>query len=131
MSSAFQLPRSSALLQHHRGRTRETVFDHSSSYQVENVVLVFRQVKAQLNRTRRRRRFVAFKGCEQPKVFCKLNGTAPSCSGPSRAPSRRIRPGAGGASLAVNEVILLLRTGAVTRPASPCCQAPERCGPSV
>jgi hypothetical protein len=34
--------------------------------------------KAQLNRTRRRRRFVVFKGREQPKLFCKLNGTAPS-----------------------------------------------------
>jgi hypothetical protein len=44
VSSAFQQPRSSAVLQHQQVRTRETV-------QVENVVLVFRQVKAQLSRT--------------------------------------------------------------------------------
>jgi hypothetical protein len=46
-----------------------------------------RATPAQVRRVQRR---------EQPKLFCKLNGTAPSCSGPSKAPSRRIRPGAGG-----------------------------------
>ena len=46
MSSAFQQPRSSAVLQHQQVRTRETVLALTSSYQVENVVLVFRQVKA-------------------------------------------------------------------------------------